>query len=53
MNLVVMSKIQVKIVLLEDGPFLLQPKTNYLYKYKSPHLLVGKMDMTTFRLIKL
>lgn len=39
-----MVKINVKIVLLEDGLYLFYPKTNTIFEYKYPHKIVGYID---------
>lgn len=47
-----MPKIQCKIVLLDEGIFLIHPITNLIYEYNKPHRLIGKIDIKKLKLIK-
>ena len=46
-------KICVQVILVDNGTFLLNPQTCRVYDYKEPHNLVGKMDMSNFKLVHL
>ena len=38
-----MAKISVKVVLLDNGVFLLHEPTQALFSYKAPHTYIGKL----------
>ena len=47
-----MTKIKVRVVLLDEGVFLMHPETKLVFQYAAPHKLVGKIDFDRYKLIK-
>ena len=47
-----MTKIHVKIILLEEGLFLFHSKTNSVLEYNIPHKFIGKLDFDKSKIIK-
>ncbi len=46
------KKVLVKYIVLEEGEFLYEESTLKLYTCKAPHVLVGKIDLKDFSVIK-
>lgn len=46
------KKIHVKYIILDEGEFLYEEISNNLYTCKPPHILVGKIDLKDFSIVK-
>ena len=47
-----MAKIQVRVIFLDEGVFLVHTASKLVFQYAAPHKLVGKIDFERFKLIK-
>lgn len=48
-----MTKIKVRVVLLDEGVFLVHPESKLVFQYAAPHKLVGKIDFDRYKLIRI